>query len=119
MEMRPVLIGLFCLIKAAAFAADSPGPLRVVNGDFGDLSGMTQGQDTWYAGLPKGWFGSSGTYAVHAKRGATPPTCNPSNLGFLRQNVGVLDGASDVTLTFDVSRAMAARRVVERLDPRR
>ena len=43
------------------------------------------------------------TYAVHAKRGATPPTCNPSNLGFLRQNVGVLDKASDVTLTFDVS----------------
>jgi hypothetical protein len=103
MKPHPVLIGLLFLINAAAFAADSPGPLRVVNGDFGDLSGMTQGQDTWYAGLPKGWLGSSGTYAVHAKRGATPPACNPSNLGFLRQNVGVLDGASDVTLTFDVS----------------
>ena len=103
MKLRPVLIGLFFLINAAAFAADSPGPLRVVNGDFSDLSGMTQGQDTWYAGLPKGWLGSSGTYAVHAKRGATPPACNPSNLGFLRQNVGVLDEASDVTLTFDVS----------------
>ena len=78
--------------------------LRVVNGDFSDLAGMTaNGSDAWYAGLPKGWLGSGGTYALHAKRGAPPPTCNPSNLGFLRQNVGVLDKASDVTLTFDVS----------------
>jgi hypothetical protein len=83
------------------FAAQEP--LRVVNGDFSDLSGMTQGQDAWYAGVPKGWIGSSGTYALHAKRGATPPACNVSNLGFFRQNVGVLDKASDVTLTFDVS----------------
>ncbi|MCX6911207.1 MAG: sulfatase-like hydrolase/transferase, partial [Verrucomicrobia bacterium] len=78
-------------------------PLRVVNGDFSDIAGMIQGQDAWYAGLPKGWLGSGGTYALHAKRGATPPTCNASNLGFLRQNVGVTDKASDVTLTFDVS----------------
>lgn len=82
---------------------DARGPLWVVNGDFSDLAGMTKGQDAWYAGLPKGWLGSSGTFALHAKRGATPPTCNPSNLGFFRQHVGVLDKASDVTLTFDVS----------------
>ena len=103
MKLRPVLFGLFFLVNAAAFAADSPGPLRVVNGDFSDLSGMTQGQDAWYAGLPQGWLGSSGTYAVHAKRGATPPACNPSNLGFFRQKIGILDKASDVTLAFDVS----------------
>jgi hypothetical protein len=77
--------------------------LKVVNGDFSDLAGMTQGNDAWYAGVPKGWLGSSGTYAVHAKRGATPPACNVSTLGFFRQNVGVLDKASDVTVTFDVS----------------
>ncbi len=77
--------------------------LNVVNGNFSDLTGMAQGQDAWYAGVPKGWLGSSGNYAVHAKRGATPPTCNVSNLGFFRQNAGVLDKASDVTLTFDVS----------------
>ena len=43
MKLRPVLIGLFFLINAAAFAADSPGPLRVVNGDFSDLSGSASG----------------------------------------------------------------------------
>lgn len=77
--------------------------LTLLNGDFSDLSGMRLGQDKWYAGVPKGWIGSEGTYAVHAKRGPTPPTCNVSNLGFLRQRVGVLDKPSDVTLTFDVS----------------
>jgi hypothetical protein len=77
--------------------------LNVVNGGFSDLAGMTQGRDGWYGGLPKGWRGSDNVYAIDARRGATPPTCNPSTLGFLRQNAGVLDKASDVTLTFDVS----------------
>jgi len=98
----------FALLMASLPAAWSaevppPTPLHVVNGDFGDLSGLTRGQDAWYGGLPKGWHGSENTYAVHASRGATPPTCNPSTLGFLRQNVGTLDRAADVTLTFDVS----------------
>ncbi len=77
--------------------------LEVVNGDFSDLHGLVAGNDGWYGGLPRGWRGSDSTYAVHAKRGATPPTCNPSTLGFFRQNVGTLENASDVVLTFDVS----------------
>ncbi len=88
--------------QAAKPAAGQAG-LSVVNGDFSDLSGLTLGGDGWYGGLPKGWSGSGNTYAIHDKRGATPPTCNPSTLGFFRQNVGVLDKASDVVLTFDVS----------------
>ena len=83
--------------------ACNAAPLSVVNGDFSDLAGLTQKQDGWYAGLPKGWLGSEGSYAVHTKRGATPPACNVSNVGLFRQNVGVLEQASDVTLTFDVS----------------
>jgi len=77
--------------------------LNVVNGDFSDLTGLTPGLDSWYTGLPKGWRGSENNYALDTKRGATPPTCNPSTLGLLRQNVGTLAKASDVTLTFDVS----------------
>ena len=86
--------------------------LNVVNGDFSDLSGLTQGQDGWHAGLPKGWQGSGNHYAVDTKRGATPPTCNPSTLGFLRQNVGVLDKAADVMLTFDVSAPWQSKDVL-------
>ena len=101
---RHILIVL--IFVAAAFLAaprTAPAQLTVVNGDFSDLSGMTQGQDGWHAGLPKGWSGTGNTYAVDAKRGATPPTCNPSTLGFFRQNAGALNKPSEVTLTFDVS----------------
>lgn len=77
--------------------------LKVVNGDFSDLSGLTAGNDGWYGGLPNGWRGSDSGYAVHAKKGATPPTCNPSTLGFFRQNAGMVAGDSDVVLSFDVS----------------
>ncbi|MFA6560647.1 MAG: glycoside hydrolase family 99-like domain-containing protein [Verrucomicrobiia bacterium] len=101
--MKYLIILSASLSVLCGHSSAAQGPLRVVNGDFSDLAGMTQGQDAWYAGLPKGWLGSSGTYAVHAKRGAPPPACNVSNLGFFRQNVGVLDKTSDVTLTFDVS----------------
>jgi len=43
-------------------------------------------------GLPEGldWFGRN-TYAVNSKYGAAPPTCNPSQLGRLRQQVGTLE----------------------------
>jgi hypothetical protein len=86
--------------------------LNVVNGDFSDLAGLTQGRDGWYGGLPKGWQGWDSVYAVDARRGATPPTCNPSTLGFFRQKAGVVDKASDVTLTFDVSEPWTAGAVL-------
>ncbi len=96
--MKNIILSLFAFGLTCSAA-----PLAVVNGDFSDLAGLTRKPDGWYAGLPQGWSGSEGSYAVHAKRGATPPACNVSNLGFFRQQVGVLEQASDITLTFDVS----------------
>lgn len=88
---------------SATVANAASSPLIVVNGDFADLAGLAGKADSWYGGLPQGWKGSEGAYAIHGNRGATPPTCNPSTLGFLRQNVGTLDSTSEVTLRFDVS----------------
>jgi hypothetical protein len=88
---------------AAVALVTATAELKVVNGDFGDVPGLARGQDGWLTGLPSGWAGTANQYAVDSGRGATPPTCNPSTLGFLRQNAGVLDKASDVTLEFDVS----------------
>ena len=42
-------------------AATVQGRLEIVNGDFSDLTGLTQGSDGWYSGLPKGWIGTDGT----------------------------------------------------------
>jgi len=92
-----------CLAALVGSAATGQADLKVINGDFTDLTGLTPGNDGWYAGVPKGWTGSDGTYAVNASKGATPPICNPSQLGRLRQPVGTLDQAAEVVLTFDVS----------------
>ena len=93
----------FSLIAWLGFAATVQGRLEVVNGDFSDLTGLTPGNDGWYSGTPKGWTGSNNLYAVNNKSGATPPICNPSQLGRLSQPVGTLDQSADVVLTFDVS----------------
>lgn len=79
--------------------------LNVTNGNFGNLTGMTSQGGGWYSGLPAGWSGTASVYAVSSTLGTTPPVCNPSGLGTLRQNVGTLDGNATVTLTFDVPQA--------------
>lgn len=94
------------VLSAAAIlglATTVQGRLEVVNGDFSDLTGLRHGSDGWYSGIPKGWTGSDGEYAVNSKYGATPPICNPSRLGRLSQRVGTLEKTGDVVLTFDVS----------------
>jgi hypothetical protein len=77
--------------------------LKVVNGDFSNLSGLAKGNDGWYAGMPSGWTGEAGLYGVNVLLSQVKPTCNPSELGLLRQTVGTLKVTSDVTLTFNVS----------------
>lgn len=81
------------------------GALKVVNGDFGDLSGLTAGANGWHAGVPRGWKSESAdtTYAVNDQSGPSAPVCNVSVLGFLLQEVGTLTEAADVVLNFDVS----------------
>ncbi len=92
-----------CMTVLPALASAGQGGLAVVNGDFSDLAGLTQGNDGWYAGLPSGWIGTSNLYTLNVREGATPPICNPSQLGQLSQPVGTLEKTADVVLTFDVS----------------
>jgi hypothetical protein len=98
MKWRALSVAAWLGLLAAAQAR-----LEVVNGDFRDLAGLKPGDDGWYSGLPKGWSGSDGAYAVNSKYGAPPPVCNPAQLGRLSQQVGTLDQTADVALTFDVS----------------
>ena len=92
--------------------AQAQQQLKVVNGDFSDLTGLTPDSNGWYSGLPQGWSGSGNRYALHARDGATPPTCNPAQLGLLRQQVGSLTKLSDVVLTFDVSEPWSPQAVL-------
>lgn len=84
--------------------------LKVVNGDFSDLSGLTVGANGWNSGVPAGWKSESAdtTYAVNSQAGASSSVCNVSVLGFLLQDVGTLGAAADVVLKFDVSSPWSA-----------
>ncbi len=81
----------------------------VVNGDFSDLTGLSDQGGGWYSGLPAGWTSSEypygNFYAVATTYGPTPPVCNPSTLRFLEQKVGTLINISDVVLTVDAPNA--------------
>jgi hypothetical protein len=103
------------LLAATAGRAQTPSPsagdiapvgqLKVVNGDFGDLSGLTAGENGWHAGMPRGWQSESKdtTYAVNDQAGPSSPVCNVAVLEFLLQEVGTLTEAADVVLNFDVT----------------
>jgi hypothetical protein len=97
--MKTLTILGFILILTATIQAQ----LRVTNGDFSDISGLKPLNDGWHSGLTKGWTGSAGSYGIDVSKGDSKPTCNPSELGLLRQTVGTLKQTSDVTITFDVS----------------
>jgi len=95
---------LLTALLLGPLAVSTAADLRVVNGDFSDLTGLTdQKADGWFSGLPAGWRGTASLYAVNARSGATPPVCNPSVLGALTQPVGTLTEAADVVLTMDVT----------------
>jgi hypothetical protein len=105
---REARLGRVAAVVGAALvigcmAAPASAQLRVANGDFSELRGLTADSDGWYSGLPEGWQGAGHQYAVHGQDGSTAPVCNPSVLGLLRQKVGTLDKTSDVVLAFDVA----------------
>ena len=98
---------LTCIMASVAtvmiLSGTATAQLRVVNGDFSDLSGLESQGGGWYAGVPSGWTSDSADtkYAVNIDLGPTPPTCNVSQLKNLRQELGTLEKESDVTVTFD------------------
>jgi len=87
-------------------SAVAGGPV-LLNGDFSDLTGMTNQGGGWYSGVPAGWTSTSGdtSFSVNDSLGTTPPVCNVSQLGTLKQNVGTFSNNTTVTLTFDVPQA--------------
>ena len=76
----PYTIGWVSGLTGSQATNSASAQLRVVNGDFSDLSGLATAKEGWRDGLPKGWQGTTNTYAIDAANGATPPTCNPSTL---------------------------------------
>jgi len=106
-----VLILALLFSYAATATAQTKEDLAVINGDFSDLSDLGSADvHGWRYGVPVGWMSTSmdpvnpidPLYAENDKDGPTPPVCNISQLGYLKQVVGTLTKDADVVLEFDV-----------------
>ena len=111
---------LFGVVGAALFGiASSNGlALTVANGDFSDLTGLTQQNWGWYQGVPAGWTStrSNPGYSVQTADAGNPtPAANLQNLSILRQNVGTTSVASLVTVTFDLGAFSGAPTTIVRV----
>ena len=112
---------LFGVVGAALFgiASSNALALTVANGDFSDLTGLTDQENTWYQGVPTGWTSTinNPAFAVTASGyGNTAPAANLNTLSPLRQNMGTSSVASVVTLTFDVGNFSGGTAVVRITD---
>jgi hypothetical protein len=93
---------------------DAESELRLANGTFDDLTGLSAvGSGGWYGGVPAGWISTAKDtcYSVLADGSKIAPVCNLSQLGFLLQEAGTLTLTSDVVLQFDVIDAFHKGRI--------
>ncbi len=99
MRLALTLLTALLLVPLAALQA---AELRVVNGDFSDLSGLKpHGGHGWHEGVPAGWKATAACplYAVHAGADGKQPACNVAQLGYLEQNIGTLNPLSPALRT--------------------
>jgi hypothetical protein len=95
------LCGFIALLASPQVSAT----LAVTNGNFSDLTGLTDLGGSWYSGVPTGWFLSSGDtpgYSVVQNGAAYYANLQTLSNGSpnLRQNIGTLSTAADITVTF-------------------
>jgi hypothetical protein len=87
--------------------SSSPSTLAVVNGDFQNISGLTTNGAAWFNGVPTGWTGVSGNFAVrtngtnqYVANLQTLSTTNPFRP--LYQSIGTMAANGTVSLNFDI-----------------
>ena len=119
LKKRPLfLFGLFSTVLFG-IASSNGFAFTVANGDFSDLTGLTDQENTWYQGVPTGWTSTinNPAYAVTASGYGNPaPAANLNTLSPLRQNMGTSSVASVVTLTFDIGNFSGGTAVVRITD---
>ena len=101
-----LIAALFCLVVPQR----STAALSLTNGDFQDLTGLTNQGGGWYAGVPAGWSSSTASLTFNVidyssgNLGANLQTLGPSSPSFtpLYQSVGLLPSTGNVTLSFNI-----------------
>ena len=101
-----LIAALFCLVVPQR----STAALSLTNGDFQDLTGLTNQGGGWYAGVPAGWSSSTASLTFNVidyssgNLGANLQTLGPSSPSFtpLYQSLGLLPSTGNVTLSFNI-----------------
>jgi MYXO-CTERM domain-containing protein len=109
MKHKHRMILPLAMIASLTLASSASAALAIVNGDFETTTGYTPSDNgQWRSGLATGWSGPTpaSPYAYYVDgndfvanlgwASASTPTFQP-----LYQDIGTLDGTSNITLTFD------------------
>jgi len=103
------ILSLTCGLVLLCLGGQANAALTITNGDFQDLTGLTNQGGGWYNGVPTGWSSTtpaltynvldwnSGNYAANLQTLSTTSPFRP-----LYQSAGLLDSASIVSLSFDI-----------------
>jgi autotransporter-associated beta strand protein len=120
-DKRPFTQAIFVGIALVMLGWGAPAnaTLNVVNGDFGNLSGLAaEGDSGWYHGTPAGWSSMVVRYysvnVTSSFGNPMPPVVN-LDPGVLKQNVGTTDSLPVVTLTFDMGTFSSPAYVTARI----
>jgi hypothetical protein len=107
MKTKTPLLPIVVLVLATVLGSiRSHGALTVSNGDFSNLSGLTNHGGGWYGGVPTGWstLVVGPNYTV-LNEVANLQTLGPTSPNFhpLYQDLGTTDSLTTITLSFDLS----------------
>ena len=110
MNLYKLLPALIVCIGLCAAADSAKSQLVLTNGNFQDITGLTNQGGGWYAGVPAGWSSSTTSLTFNVinyssgNLGANLQTLGPSTPAFtpLYQSVGLLPSTGDVTLSFNI-----------------
>ena len=110
MSLHKVLPTVIISIGLFTAADSAKAQLLVQNGNFQDVTGLTDQGGGWYSGVPAGWSSSTTSLTFNVinyssgNLGANLQTLGPSTPTFtpLYQSIGLLPSTGDVSLSFNI-----------------
>jgi len=113
MKHKHRMILPLAMIASLTLASSASAALAIVNGNFETTTGYTGVNSEWRTGLATGWSGPStaSVYRYYTNDGSiianlewTSVSTGTDPIQPLYQDIGTLDGRSNITLTFDYVR---------------
>jgi MYXO-CTERM domain-containing protein len=108
MKYKHRMILPLAMIASLTLASSASAALAIVNGNFENTTGLTITNYEWYGGIATGWSGPTPAAPYSYRYGGGNVLANlelasvsTGTIQPLYQDIGTLDGTSNITLTFD------------------